>query len=343
MTPCPFCSQDLLADIEPAKPSQLIGCHGCANILQVRWEDETLHVTHLEGIDTIGQMAPAGSVMAGVFKILDRVVSEMPVPPEIPQRMLSLLHDPLTSMSDLANIINEDAMISMKVLKMANSAYYASTHEITDLQNACARLGMKTIGNIAHTVSNNNLYKSSEPKFRGIMNQLWQHGIATAHCAEQISVHTPSIDPAMPFVAGLIHDTGKLVLLDTLTTKYRGNIGRLRESPQLMVRVLNRFYPHVGLHVVQFWKMPVEFGYSTFFNFRPEKTPESLWTPLTHLVALASALADSCGFGVGDADPPDIAGHPSATTLGISDDQLVALHNQLAEPLDSMVTILSVA
>lgn len=341
MTACPFCGDDLLARIEPSKPSQLVACTACLNVSIVRWEDSIALAERIPGVDSAEDIAPPGSVMEGVFKLLNDAIAEMPAAPEISRRIIAILHDPISSMSDMAKVINEDAAISLRVLRMANSAYYAAASEITDLQNACARLGMKTIANIAHAVSNESLFRGGAPEFKEIMQQLRLHGVATAHCAEQlIGLVQRKLDPSLPFVAGLVHDTGKLVLLDILTSKYSGNIGRLRESPELMVRVLNRFYPLVGLHVVQYWRMPMEIGFSTFFNNKPNLNPEDERLPLINLIALSSALAESCGYGVGKVAPADIAVNPAIEALGISADAFTELSAELPEQIDNFVQVL---
>lgn len=295
----------------------------------------------IAGVDSAEEIGPPGSVMEGVFKLLTDAIAEMPAAPEISRRIIAILHDPISSMADMAEVINEDAAISLRVLRMANSAYYAAASEITDLQNACARLGMKTIANIAHAVSNETLYGKINSQFKGIMQQLRLHGVATALCAEQLIGLVPKkLDPSLPFVAGLVHDTGKLVLLDVLTSKYRGNIGRLRESPDLMVRVLNRFHAPVGLHVVQYWRMPIEIGFSTFFNQKPKLNPEPDRAPFVQLITLASALADDCGYGLGKVNATEVTSNPAVAELGIEAESLAELRAELPEQIDNFVKVL---
>lgn len=345
MSACPHCyDEDLLVGIKPAKPVQLAACRKCLDVCLVDWNTGAPVTSEIEGLVPLRELAPPGSVMAGVFSLLNDVIEELPVLPEIPQRIVSMINDPITSMSDLATIINEDAAISMKILRMSNSAFYASTHEITDLRTACARMGMKSIAHVVHAVANGNLYRARDRAFRDIMEQLWRHAVATAHCADELAGLVRGIDRNLPFAAGLVHDVGKLVLLDLLTTKYKGNIGRLRESPQLLIKVIDRFYTLVGLHVVQFWQMTPEYTFTTFFNSQPaalSANPVQQWKSLTHLVALAGDVATACGYKVGPGETPSLQQeHPSAVALGLSDEQIGALHLSLPEPLEALMEVL---
>ena len=61
---------------------------------------------------------------------------------------------------------------------------------------------------------------------------------------------------------------------------------------------------------------------------------------LTHLTALASSMAEACGFVVGKMDPPDLAGHASAAALGISDKDLGGLRLKLPDGLESLMNVL---
>lgn len=339
---CPFCDARLPTPEGHEGEPLLVACTQCLNALMLPSTDDGETGLRIEGMQRVSELAPEGSVMAGIFGMLSQVISELPVMPEIPQRIVSLIHDPITSMEDLSVVINDDAAISLKVLRMANSAFYSSAHEITELRIACARLGMKAIANIAHATSNSNFYRSGSPEFRDLMKQLWFHGLATAHCADEVASLVPGIDPTLPFVAGLVHDTGKLVLLDTLTTKYKGNVGRLKDSPELLLKVLNRFQHIVGLHVVQYWKMAPAVVFATFFNDQIQRAPQGSPQALVHVIALSSAIADTCGYQIGTGLPPEWDGHPSLDVLQISEAAIQEIIDRLPLELESVVGVLGV-
>ncbi len=344
MRSCPHCGADLLALSGAGIFPRLVSCRKCLNVVLIEDDDPATSVKTINGTETVAEMAPAGSVIAGVFSILGEVLDELPVLPEIPQRIVALVHDPLTSMEDLAEVINEDAGIALKVLRMSNSAFYAGPNEITDLRTACSRMGMKVLVNIAHAESNGQFYRTSDPRLREFMHALWRHGVATAHCVDQLSLMLPGVNTELAFMAGLTHDIGKLILLDTLLRRYRGNIGRLKEDPNLLRKVLDRFYPIVGIQVAQHWRMTPEYLCTTFFNSRPQLVPVEEWKPLTHAVSLASDIAGALGYDVvaPDADVvPDFSDHPSGVLLGITNEAMADLLVRLEQSLESFMQVLT--
>jgi HD-like signal output (HDOD) protein len=326
--------------VRPAKPAQLVGCGQCHNPLLLQWDDTAVpQIRAVPSLDRVEDMAPRGSVMEGIFSILGEVISELPVLAEVPQRVVTAVHDPISNMDDIAVIIEDDAVLSMKVLSLANSAYFATISEINDLSTACARLGMKALANIAYTVANANLYKTSDPMARDVMQQLWRHAVATAHSAEAVG-RKVGLDQNTSFIGGLVHDIGKAVLLDAITTKYTGNVGRLRESQDLLVRVLDRHAPLVGLHVVQYWKLAPEFAYSTLYSMEPRQLEDERWQTLAHTISLGNIMADQCGYLIGTGEPAALDPDSFQETLGLSAADIAEIKAELDESLDAIVGVL---
>lgn len=343
MITCPFCQSELNLTENQSHADQLVACDHCLNGAITKDSGGRIEATRIQNVELISELAPDGSVMGGVLGRLGDSIAELPMLPEVPRRILYMIHDPLTSMNDLAEIINEDPAISLRVMRISNSALYAGTHEIKDLHVACARLGMRTVANVVNAAANGNLYRGSKREYRSLMERLWSHAVVTAHCADKLATLIPKEEHRSAFVAGLVHDIGKLVLLDTITTRYKGNIGRLRDSTELLVKVLDRFHAIVGLHVVQYWKMPPEFAMTTYFADRPQFVPIQRWSSLAHIVSLASAMADACGSGVASEEPPPIAGHPSIEALGTTDEDAQKLVDEITEERESIFDVLGAA
>ena len=135
----------------------------------------------------------------------------LPVLPEISQRILRLLKDPDFGLSDLTALIQEDQVIAVAIMKHANCAAFGGLHEVKDLNGACARLGMKQVANIVQLVANRNLFITGNAGLKSGMERLWKHSIATAHCANEIARLTLAPDQESIFLAGHVHDIGKVL------------------------------------------------------------------------------------------------------------------------------------
>ncbi len=253
--------------------------------------------------------------------------------------MVATIHDPISAITDVVGIIEEDAVLSTKILSMANSAYFATPTEINNLTTACSRLGMRALANIANTMASANQYRTTNPIARKLMQSLWQHAIVTAHCAEAIA-RKLKIETTTTFIAGLLHDIGKVVMVDVITHKYTGPTGRLKESPDILAKAIEPFSSIVGLHVIQHWKLSPELFFATLFAQCPEIMPHEACAPEIHCVHLASDIAEAKGYGIGNPDDFNLENHPSLEALGFSQDELDDFILGLDEMLDSVIGVL---
>jgi hypothetical protein len=99
-----------------------------------------------------------------------------------------------------------------------------------------------------------------------------------------------------------VHDIGKTVLLDAITNRYKGRVGRLKNSWDLLLASLDEFGPYAGLRVVQHWQLSPEVRFATFYSADPTAAPEQ-FRKCALLIALSSATADTCGYGVAGSLP----------------------------------------
>ena len=339
VTTCYVCGEDLLEGVKPFKPVQVVGCNGCLNISQICWEGEHPRAQTIPGVETLGNLAPRGSVMAGVLEMVPKAITSLPVLAEIPQRVVSTIHDPISSIADVVDIIEEDAVLSTKILSLANSAYFVTPNEINDLNTACSRLGMRALANMANTMASANQYRATNLTARKLLQRLWQHAIVTAHCADalaqKLDLHTSTT-----FFAGLLHDIGKVVMVDVITAQYEGATGRLKDSPDVLARAIEPFASLVGLHVAQHWKLSPELSFATLYAEHPEDIPNEECRPQVYCVQLASDIAESKGYGIGNADAIDFANHSALEALGLGQDELEEFVLGLEGMLDSVLGVL---
>ncbi|NUM52603.1 MAG: HDOD domain-containing protein [Candidatus Hydrogenedentes bacterium] len=332
MIACPFCS----APIDNPPPAGLGICPVCMNPYLSESHGAKAHAPN--GAQDVRDIAKPGSIGGEILAALPKSLEELPVLPEISQRVMKMLRDPNMSMSDLADIIRQDQVIAIRILQLANSAMYGGLQEIKDLNAACARLGTRTIANAVQAVANGNLYITGNEAFRDHMRQLWRHAVATAHCAYEIAnvLAEPRADEL--FVAGLIHDIGRVVLLDIIVNQYRGVLADLRNSPELLEEVFAGFSPLVGLHVVIKWNLPPEFRMTTYFLRNAENVPDESERVLANIVALAEAVAEASGYGLG-MQISSMLSLPCARALGMTDMKLAMVRADLDDKLAALLEI----
>ena len=340
MNPCPFCSASLRTYSARPSGAALLTCRQCLNPALAEPNANGLQVTALAGYEDLRYRVQPGSVMEGMLHLLNKEINNLPVLPEAPRRVMAMVHDPIASTADVAGVLNEDPVLSAQVFKMANSAFYGGVEPIRELHVACARIGMRGVANVVQASAQSNLYKSKEAKFRQMIHDLWRHSVATAHATKLLAEESPALCPEQAFFAGLIHDIGKVLLLDLIAEKYTGPKGELRDSPELLARVIDAFHPLVGLHLTDRWNLPPEYGFTTFYSGAPENCPIEEWTPLTHAVCLGGRISEVCGFGGAPSDNGGLDGHASIGHLQLDDATIAAVLQDVPEAVEELLDII---
>ncbi|MBI1319013.1 MAG: HDOD domain-containing protein [Candidatus Hydrogenedens sp.] len=337
MSACPHCENPVPKDITFGEKVQIYGCPHCYNPVAIKWENGKAATSALAKVPDVRQSAPEGSIGEAILKALPKAIDALPVIPEIAQRVMKLVSDPDVTMKDLSNVIQEDQTIALSIMKLANSPIYGGLEEIKELNAACARLGMRNIANTVQAVANNNLFITGDQRLQAIMRKLWTHSVATAHCANEIAQVTSAPFPEMLFLAGLLHNMGKVVLIDIVSGQYTGAIGELRATPQVFKQVIDSFHPLLGLHVAQAWRLPPEYLATTFFQNRPNDCPRDEWLPMVHVVALASLIATLEGYGLNKVEETFLTTNSSTRYLNLNDIKLAALRVDLSDKLEALL------
>ena len=127
------------------------------------------------------------------------------------QKVCNLAAVPNASADDLAALIQYDPVLSRKTLRIANSAFYGLTHEVSSVKEAVVLLGLTTVRSLAIATSALNVFDASDTEhFR--QEQFWLHSAACAVLAHRIVRLTRVPGTSDAFTAALLHDIGKLVL-----------------------------------------------------------------------------------------------------------------------------------
>lgn len=341
---CYVCQETLPGMVRAFKPLQLVACDHCLNISLVRWHEDRRVAESLPKSAPLKDIVPQGSILGNILSVVPQAITHLPLLAEIPQRVVKTIHTPDSSLEDVAAIIREDATLSTKILSLSNSALFATVSEIVDLPTACSRLGMRTLSNIANAMATANQYRTTNPVALELMQSLWRHAVATAYCAEAIAEHVKlkDLDPTMAYVSGLLHDIGKAVLVDVITTQYPGDAGRLKSSPELIAKAINPIAPLVGVHVIQHWRLPGELAFITFFGRHPESMPHPGCKQLAYCLRLASDIADLKGYGIAPTDSVSLDDHIAVKALNIPAQKMDDLLEELDKKLEPIMSVFGV-
>ena len=146
-----------------------------------------------------------------MMKKLERI-EDLPTLPTILFEVNTLLEDINTSAKVLSDTIGKDQAMVVKILKLVNSAFYGFRSRVSDISNAVVLLGFNTVRNAIISVSIIKAF-SGKNDLKGFdINEFWKHSIAVAVTSKRLAEKCRVEAPDNCFVAGLLHDIGKLVL-----------------------------------------------------------------------------------------------------------------------------------
>lgn len=225
--------------------------------------------------------------------------------PEITLRIIELVEDPTSTAQDLHNVIANDPALCSRILKVVNSAFYGLPRQIGSINRAIVLLGLNAVKNIAIAASLTKLFRGGElcPNFSA--RDLWIHSIASATCCKLICDELKLGLPDEAFLAGLIHDIGLMVEVQSMRDKLILVFGEMTfdEDGNPQQSLLELEEKHCGADHTAFgsalcdvWKFPKSFTYVTGYHHCPMELPGGSRT-LAAVVYIADRICAELGYG----------------------------------------------
>ncbi|MBA3057672.1 MAG: HDOD domain-containing protein [Gammaproteobacteria bacterium] len=264
---------------------------------------------------------------------LAAAVDGMPAFPKSVQKILELTRDVNCSPKDLVQVIDKDPVVTVKVLRVVNSAYYSLPKQITSINHAVVYLGFNTIKNLALSIAAIGMLPASNAAgFDGA--QYLIHSLSTAAIAKQLALRVDDADPMDCFIAGLLHDFGKVVFAQFMPVEFRKALETSQwneSSLHLALReLIGADHAVVGAMLVEKWRFPADL----VETIRCQYGPEVKDTPMIACVFAANQISKKLEFGFAgncfvEELPPAIA-----QRLGGTLDELIVSLGDLAPLLE---------
>ena len=192
-------------------------------------------------------------------KILTSQPLVIPVFHEVAIKLLRMLNDYSYEIDEVIILVHEDPALASQMLKHANSAYYSGKIPITTIKNATIRLGSQQIVNLAFSASMSNT-KSNNPVINTHMKNLWHHCHAVAKTSAYLALkishdkEIPELNHDEVYLAGLIHDVGKLYLLKVIDSLIITDI--IHPNNSLIEEILVELNIQQGIKVMKHYNIP---------------------------------------------------------------------------------------
>ena len=255
---------------------------------------------------------------------LIRDIKSLPTLPGIIVKLGSLAENDKVSSQEMARVVSADQVLSAKVLRLVNSAFYGFPGRVSTVSNALILLGVNVVKSLAITSS---IFEIMEKNVVG----LWEHSMGVAVAANTLSKTLKLPDAEETATAALLHDIGKVIIKLKLQEDYDELTTIMREKECTMLEaereLLETDHAEIGGWLIQSWLLPEKLIEPVACHHQIEKS--SVHQVKTAVVHIADALIKASGFGFsGDPFVPPI--HPAAwKKLGLTEALLATVIEDL--------------
>ncbi|GHU07428.1 hypothetical protein FACS1894158_15680 [Betaproteobacteria bacterium] len=202
-------------------------------------------------------------------------------------RLRKELQDPNITLLRIAQIVQLEPLIAVKLLRLANSAAYAARGKpVRELPMAITRLGLNVVRSTAMSVAMGAILHAKEMvSFSALAQSLWEHSVYCAAASRVLARTYTQINPEEAMLSGLVHDLGAFYML------YRGvQYPELRERPDTLRYLIVQWHESIGVTLLESLGLPKEIAQACTDHDHPRTVPDVPKT-LADIVYIGNLLA----------------------------------------------------
>ena len=224
-------------------------CHQCVEFCET-WDQGVRDVRHFR--DELKSHSQGS--------LLEVLVQEAKLPsfPHVLLEIYRELDSEVAGIERIVPLLESDPSLTARTLKLGNSAFYARAQQYTQVKEVVTRVGPVDLWSLLVATEVKSLFYGIDTEQMD-MERFWKHSLFTACASRKISEGLGVGLPGDLFIAGLLHDLGKLVLLQAMPIEYRAVLHRLEEggeSARVEQELLGITHPEVGSALFEAWNFP---------------------------------------------------------------------------------------
>jgi len=207
-------------------------------------------------------------------------VRDLPTLPTLALEVRRLVDDPSSNISDLVERVQQDIALSSRILRIANSAYYGIPRKVDNLKMAIVILGVREVVNLVTSVSVFKMFKEQNLAESMDIGEFWVHCATCAELTMGLYKVLKTNLPSSAYIAGLLHDIGKLVLSQHFQEYHDACIKYAAENKlrtvDAEIKLLGIDHGHIGSWLTQRWNIPEDITEAIAqHHIRPPDSPKT--------------------------------------------------------------------
>lgn len=255
-------------------------------------------------------------------------VKDIQAMPSVIVKVLNVMKKPTVSMKELGDIVMYDQSLTIKILALVNSAYYGFSQQISSISIALSLLGMVKVKNIIVAVAMKPMMSNAGDK------ELWKHSIRVAAGCEYLASLTKIMDPDEAFIAGFIHDIGKIVLHISDSKMYNKVIALTEDGIDILDAEKKYFdsdHVKTGSLLARRWQLPILLANTISYHHNPSLS--SIPVPCNLVCLVDNLMQDNFN--------PNSLDKDFLKTLGIDLDDINDLRDAIMQKSELLIADLT--
>lgn len=250
---------------------------------------------------------------------------QLPSLPAVVIKIRNLLDDDNSDFELISNVVSVDSALASKIFVIANSAYHnTGGEEIVSLDAAIAKLGLDVVRNTSVAMLLQQLTRArQQPTIAKSLREIWSRSMRLSSMSHSLAAQHASLNDETAFMCGLLHDVGKLYVLNKATEIP----GLLAEGAAPITDVNDDWYSQIGRCIVEAWEFPAEIvesmDISEYMDEHVQRSPR-----MVDVVYVAGMLIDCTEEQI-----PDIIALPACQKLAITQEKIPAIFSAYKDKL----------
>ena len=226
-------------------------------------------------------------------------VNNLPPMPQVMHKARDIIQNPSSSLKDLGDLIESDQALAMKVLRLANSAYYSRMGKVSSVQEAAVVLGLRILSELITVAFMSKVLGSSLKGYGLPAESLWRHSLGVAVGSRIIADKKYARLANEAFSAGLIHDVGKLILDRYIYERKKEFLKFFADGGQAFLiaekEILGFDHAEIASEVCKRWNFPRSISVAVKYHHHPSRLRGN---KLAYIVHVADEIAVLSGLDV---------------------------------------------
>jgi HD-like signal output (HDOD) protein len=247
---------------------------------------------------------PSASLERDFILLQLKEIRDLPTLPAVFVRIIRSLHNPNTSVKDIAEVVETDQAITMKILRLINSSFYGLSRSVDSVHQAIVLLGANTLKNVVISASVFKALSGSGQDNTFNREAFWQHSIGCGMIARFLGNQTGHGRDEEGFIAGIIHDIGKVVLdqyfhdqLILVAKKVRTDKISFYQAER---EIIGATHAEIGSYLAEMWNIPDKLVDVIARHHQPANLTHH--APVVGLISISDMIAHQYGVGSGGDD-----------------------------------------